>query len=55
MQFDNQGSFSHTVEGQLTGVMVSAGSRPDLFRLGTEELAEARRGSPIDVGTIDLR
>ncbi|MFT4710560.1 MAG: hypothetical protein ACI8Q9_001689 [Planctomycetota bacterium] len=55
VQFDNQGSFSHTVEGQLTGVMVSAGSRPDLFRLGTEELAEARRGSPIDVGTIDLR
>lgn len=50
--FDEDGGFSHTLDGELDAVRVSTGIRHELHRIDAPP-ADAR--GRIDVGTIDLR
>ena len=53
--FDEQGRFTHTYQGSLTNLRVTAGVRGEVHRIYTEELSEVDRAGQVDVGVIDLR
>lgn len=53
--FDEQGRFSHTFRGSLTGVKVTAGIGAEVHRIDAADLPEADAAGRIDVGVIDLR
>lgn len=53
--FDDQGRFSHILEGDLSSVTVTAGPGAEVFRLSGEQLPEVNQDSEVDVGVIDLR
>ena len=53
--FDEQGNFSHTFEGNLTRLVVTAGIGREVYRIDADEVPEADEADRIDVGLIDLR
>lgn len=53
--FDEQGHFTHTFHGSLTGFTVTAGLKREVYRIDTDDLPEANKEGQIDVGLIDLR
>ena len=53
--FDEQGNFSHTFEGNLTRLVVTAGIGREVYRIDADVVSEADEADRIDVGVIDLR
>ena len=53
--FDEQGYFTHSYQGKLIGVQITAGIGAEVHRMGTEELPEVNEVGNIDLGVIDLR
>ncbi len=53
--FDEQGRFSHTFQGNLTSVRITAGLGAEVHRIEAEDLPEVNQAGHIDVGAIDLR
>lgn len=53
--FDEEGRFTHALDGRLTSVTVSTGLRAELHRIDAAALPSADATGRIDIGEVDLR